>query len=265
MFGSIGKSIGKTIGSAGGALNPIASATGSDDFLSIIPGIGDSMAARQLNQQQRAAADKQMQFQERMSSTAYQRAMADMKQAGLNPMLAFSQGGASAPAGAAPQLSSETKTGLGNFIATNAAGIKGLGIQQQNAQTQADIGKTTVELNTASAAKNVADTTKSLAEADKIRAETKNVGLDSSKKGTEAKLYDQASKAVDGLIKTFNTSGRGQKDIGDKAIELIMGNPKARAQQKAVRIERNRQARSKFATSAQQTAVRNSTIPFNKR
>jgi hypothetical protein len=44
-------------------------------------------------------AAKQRDWAKGMSNTAYRRAMFDMKKAGLNPMLAFSQGGASTPAG----------------------------------------------------------------------------------------------------------------------------------------------------------------------
>lgn len=44
-------------------------------------------------------------WQEHMSSTAYQRAVEDMKKAGINPILAFSNGGASTPGGSAGTIS----------------------------------------------------------------------------------------------------------------------------------------------------------------
>lgn len=43
---------------------------------------------------------KSRQWQENMSNTAYQRAILDMKQAGLNPILAYNQGGAATTSGA---------------------------------------------------------------------------------------------------------------------------------------------------------------------
>jgi len=52
------------------------------------------------NQQAKKAAKRQMGFQAQMSNTAIQRQMADMRKAGINPILAAKYGGASTPAGA---------------------------------------------------------------------------------------------------------------------------------------------------------------------
>lgn len=49
-------------------------------------------------------AQKNRDFQQMMSSTAYQRAMQDMKAAGLNPILAYQQGGAGTPGGSSASV-----------------------------------------------------------------------------------------------------------------------------------------------------------------
>ena len=60
-------------------------------------------SANKRNKQAQRAASNQMSFQREMSNTAYQRSMADMRKAGLNPILAGKLGGASTPSGATYQ------------------------------------------------------------------------------------------------------------------------------------------------------------------
>lgn len=108
----------------------------------IAAGIGAAASffgARGRNKQQVKMAREQMAFQERMSSTAYTRSMADMKRAGLNPMLAFQQGGASSPGGAQAKIedvvspavnSAVAGLRLKNEIAMNRAQVKLLGSQE---------------------------------------------------------------------------------------------------------------------------------------
>lgn len=64
-----------------------------------VPAVGSVIGGVISNLQNRGMAREQMRFQRDMSNTAYQRAMRDMRLSGLNPMLAYMQGGASSPSG----------------------------------------------------------------------------------------------------------------------------------------------------------------------
>lgn len=84
-------------------------------------GLVDAWSTMNTNKANVALAREQMQFQAMMSSTAHQREVADLKAAGLNPILSATGGsGASSPAGSsatmvAPQIGSSAKSAADTY------------------------------------------------------------------------------------------------------------------------------------------------------
>jgi hypothetical protein len=106
-------------------------------------------------------------FQAGQSATSYQRAVADMKAAGINPMLAASQGGASTPAGSTAVMNPAVTAGTSNSaLAMARAALEFKNLKAQNAQIQSS-----TRLNADLARKAVMDSQVSANTAKSIKAQ----------------------------------------------------------------------------------------------
>lgn len=78
-------------------------------------GIASAFGQHRANRQNKRQARDQMRFQENMANTAYQRSVADLRAAGLNPILGL-PGGAAVPSGALARIEDTLSKGVSSAL-----------------------------------------------------------------------------------------------------------------------------------------------------
>lgn len=159
----------------GGALDWVS---GAANFLG---GIWETDINRQEAATARQAAElssqRSMDFTERMSNTAYQRATADMKAAGLNPMLAYHQGGASTPSGSSFNPSPAKAASMTNIMPpTTAAQIRNIDANTEKTEAEKDEVIARTPTHAVNIEKTKQDISESIERIDKIRQDVKTGG-----------------------------------------------------------------------------------------
>lgn len=182
---------------------------GGSEWMAALPvvaalagGYLSSEGQKDANETNLQIAREQMAFQDRMSSSAYERAVQDMKNAGLNPMLAYSKGGASTPSGSQTTVQNALGAGVNSAQQIMASYSNYASAEQQRAQAEL-----------------------AMAQAEKVRSETYALDVNSAYRNYEVERMgnlkdlaraDADKRLVESIMERMRLSAeRGGKDPYD--------------------------------------------------